>query len=163
MEQRKIGVIIIVASIIVLGLLIFLKVETDNQMLNACEKSCGDLGGNNCSLDSCPYHQGNGLSWVLIVMSIFIAFLGGTGIYLFLPKKHENIIEKKEYDLTVLADEEKKIFYYIKNHKEGVYQSHVVKKFDLSKVQATRLLDKFEGMDLIQRKRKGLANLVSVK
>ena len=163
MEAKKIGIVIIVASVVVLGLLIFLKVQTDQQMLSACEQSCGDLGGNSCSLESCPYHQGNNLSWVLIAMSVLVAFLGGTGIYLFLPKKTEKIIEEKEYDLTSLSDEEKKIFHYIKNHKEGVYQSHILKEFDLSKVQATRLLDKLEGVDLIERRRRGLANVVSVK
>ena len=132
-------------------------------MLTACEESCGEAAGVSCSLDSCPYHQGNNLSWVLIVMSILVAFIGGTGIYLSLPKKTEKIIEEKEYDLSKLSDDEKKIFLFIKDHKEGVYQNHIVKEFILSKVQATRLLDKLESSGLIERKRRGLANVVRVK
>ncbi|MDP3698961.1 MAG: hypothetical protein Q8R47_05230 [Nanoarchaeota archaeon] len=163
MRLQKIGLVIVVASIIVLGLLIFLKFQTDRQMLTACEESCGELGGVSCSLDSCPYHQGNNLSWVLIVMSILVAFIGGTGIYLSLPKKTEIIIEEKEYDLSSLVDEEKKIFLFIKDHKEGVYQNQIVKDFDLSKVQTTRLIDKLEGSGLVERKRRGLANVVKVK
>jgi len=163
MRLQKIGIAIVVMSVVVLGLLIFLKFQTDSQMLTACEQSCGDLGGVSCSLDSCPYHQGNNFSWILIVMSILVAFLGGTGMYLSLPKKTENIVEEKEYDLSSLDEDEKKIFTFIKAHKEGVYQSHIVKEFDLSKVQATRLLDKFEGLELIERKRRGLANMISLK
>jgi uncharacterized membrane protein len=163
MDTKKIGLIIIIASVVILGLLLFLKLQTDKQMLTACEQSCGTLGGESCSLDSCPYHQGYNLSWVLIIMSILVAFLGGTGVYLFFPKKKVKIVEDKEYDLTALTEEERNIFHYIKNHKEGVYQSYIVKEFDLSKVQATRLLDKFEGMDLVERKRRGLANVVQVK
>src|SRR3989338_10153047 len=134
MRLEKIGLVIVVASIIVLGLLIFLKFQTDSQMLTACEESCGELGGVSCSLDSCPYHQGNNLSWVLIVMSILVAFIGGTGIYLSLPKKTEKIIEEKEYNVSSLTEEERKIFFFIKDHKEGVYQSAIVKEFNLSKV-----------------------------
>ena len=163
MRLEKIGLVIVVASIIVLGLLIFLKFQTDSQMLTACEESCGELGGVSCSLASCPYHQGNNLSWVLIVMSILVAFIGGTGIYLSLPKKTERIIEEKEYDLSSLADDEKKIFLFIKDHKDGIYQNHIAKEFTLTKVQATRLLDKLESSGLIERKRRGLANVVRVK
>ncbi len=163
MRLQKIGMIIVVASLIVLGLLIFLKFQTDSQMLTACEQSCEKSGGTSCSLDSCPYHQENNLSWVLIVMSILVAFIGGTGVYLSLPKKTEKIIEEEEYDLTALSDEEKKIFLYIKDHKDGAYQSHIVKEFNLSKVQVTRLIDKLEGKELVERKRRGLANVINVK
>lgn len=162
MRLQKIGMIIVVASLIVLGLLIFLKFQTDSQMLTACEQSCGESGGTSCSLDSCPYHQENNLSWALIVMSILVAFIGGTGVYLSLPKT-EKITEEKEYDLTALSEEEKKIFLYIKEHREGVYQSSIVKEFNLTKVQSTRLLDKFEKFELIERRRRGLANVVNVK
>jgi len=163
MRLQKIGLIIVAVSIVVLCLLIFLKVQTDSQMLTACEESCGELGGVSCSLDSCPYHQGNNPAGVILIMSILVAFMGGTGVYLSLPKKTEKIIEEKEYDLSSLSDDEKKIFLFIKAHKEGVYQSHIVKEFELTKVQATRLLDKLEGSGLIERKRRGLANIVSVK
>jgi len=163
MRLQKIGLVIVAASIIILGLLIFLKFQTDSQMLTACEESCGELGDASCSLTSCPYHQGNNLSWVLIVMSILVAFIGGTGVYLSLPQKKETIIEEKEYDLSTLSDDEKKIFLFIKDHKEGVYQNHIVKEFTLTKVQATRLLDKLEGSGLVERKRRGLANVVRVK
>ncbi len=163
MNQRKIGLIILTVSIFVLVLLFFLKFHTDKQMLSACEQSCGKSGGVSCSLDSCPYHQENSVSWVLIVMGVLVAFMGGTGIYLSLPKKTEKIVEEKEYDLSKLNDEEKKIFLFIKDHKEGVYQNHIVKEFNLSKVQTTRLLDKLEGMELIERKRRGLANIITAR
>ena len=163
MRLQKIGLVIVAVSVIILGLLIFFKFQTDSQMLTACEQSCGEAGGVSCSLDSCPYHQGNNLSWVLIVMSILVAFIGGTGVYLSLPTKTEKITEEKEYDLTVLSEEEKKIFLYIKDHKEGVYQSNITKEFALSKVQTTRLLDKLEGFGILERKRRGLTNLIVVK
>ena len=162
-NPRKIGFLIVAVSVVIIGLLFYLKFQTDSQMLTACEQACGEAGGTSCSLDSCPYHQDNTLSWIFLAMGIFVAFIGGTGIYLSLPKKVETIIEKKEYDLTSFSDNEKKIFLFIKDSKEGIYQSHIGKKFNLSKVQATRLLDKLEGSGLVERRRRGLANIVKVK
>ena len=163
MNQRKIGAIILAVSVSILTLLLFLKLQTDKQMLSACETSCNSQGNVGCNLESCPYHHGGSLSWVLVIVSALVAFLGGTGLYLSLPQKKETVIEEKEYDVSSLLDEEKKVFFFIKDKKEGVYQNLIVKEFNLSKVQATRLLDKLEGQDLIERKRRGLSNLIVVK
>lgn len=163
MKLQHVGIIIVAVCLVILGLLIFTKIKTDAQLLNACTQSCGEAEGASCSIASCPYHQGNDLSWVLIVASILVAFLGGTGIYLSLPKRAEKLIEEKEYDLSRLSEEEKEVFLFIKNNRQGVYQSHIVEHFNLTKVQATRLLDTLEGSGLIERKRRGLANVVLVK
>lgn len=176
-QSTKIGLVMVVVSVFILGLLLILKLQTDGQMLAACAQSCGEAGGEagagtnsaSCNLNSCPYHQNNYLSWILLVISILVAFIGGTGIYLLLSpslspsKKNGTIIEEKQYDLSRLSEEDKNIFLFIKEHHSGVYQSHLVKEFNLSKVQATRLLDKLEGWELIERKRRGLTNLVNVK
>ncbi len=163
MKLQKIGIGITVVSILMLALIIFLKVESDAQLRSACEESCAAAGQVSCHLEACPYHSGADLSWVLLAMGILIAFVGATGVYLILPTKKEKIVTEKEYDLSKLAELEKKIFLYIKKHKEGVYQSKITKEFDLSKVKATRLLDKLEGLDLIERKRRGMTNLVTIK
>lgn len=163
MNQQKIGLVILIVSVLVLSLLFYLKFQTDKQMLTTCEQSCGNQLGLGCTLDSCPYHQGNSFSWVIVSIGALVALLGGTGLYLSLPQKKEKIIEEKEYDLTSLNDEEKAIFLYIKEHNTGVYQSSIPKQFNLSKVQATRLLDKFEGLELIERRRRGLSNLIVIK
>ncbi len=160
MKLQKIGIVLVVISIVVLILLIFLKIQTDNQILTACELSCNELGNH---LDFCPHNQNNNLSWTLILMSFFVAFIGGTGVYLSLPKKTVRVIEEKEYDISSLSDEEKKVFLFIKAHKGGVYQSHIVKEFNLSKVQTTCLLDKLEGSGLVERKRRGMTNIVILK
>ena len=162
MNQQKIGFVIVIISVVALVLLLGLKLRTDKQMLSACENSCDNKGGS-CNLASCPYHQTKDFSWIITSIGILVAFLGGTGLYLALPQKMERVIEEKEYDVSSLSDEEKKVFFFIKDRKEGVYQSSIVKEFSLSKVQVTRLLDKLEGQDLIERKRRGLSNLIVVK
>ena len=163
MNQRRMGIVIVAVSVIVLGLLLFLKIQSDQQLLSMCQNACGSEGtAESCSIDSCPYHQGENNSWLLGIMSVLIAFLAGIGFYLALVKQ-EKVIEEKEYDISSLSEEEKTVFHYIQHHKEGVYQSRISKEFNLSKVQTTRLLDKLEGLGFIQRKRRGLTNIVLLK
>lgn len=110
----------------------------------------------------CPFHQNSGNSWFILITIILSSFVGGIGIYLVLSKD-EKIIEQKEYDLTKLSEEEKNIFLFIQEHQDGVYQSSLVEKFTISKVQATRILDVLERHNLIERKRRGMTNLLVVK
>ncbi len=165
MNPRRIGLAIVAVSIIVLGLLIFLKLQNDQQTLSMCQSACasGDETGS-CTIDSCPYHQQNNNSWILIITSILMAFLAGMGFYIaFVKQDGKKVIEEKEYDISSLNEEEKKVFQFIKEHKEGAYQSTISKEFNLSKVQVTRLMDKFESMELILRKRRGLTNIILLK
>lgn len=111
-----------------------------------------------------PYHQENNSSWIIGIVSVFSAFLAGLGVYLSIPqKKVETIVEEKEYDISTLDDGKKKIFYYIKEHPERVYQSTISSEFNLSKVQTTRLLDQIEAAGLVERKRRGMTNIVILK
>lgn len=163
-KQQTIGIIIAVVSFLVLGLLFTLKTNTDKQMLQACQESCGEAEGASCSIDSCPYRQENNSSWIIGIVSVFSAFLAGLGVYLSIPqKKVETIVEEKEYDLRALDDTKKKIFYYVKGRPEGAYQSAISTEFNLSKVQTTRLLDQIEAAGLVERKRRGMTNIVILK
>lgn len=101
-------------------------------------------------------------TWIPIVASIMIGALGGIGLYLAFAKDVK-FIEQKEYDLTKLTDEEKQVFYHIQKEKKGVYQSTLTQELDMTKVKITRLLDRLESSGLIERKRRGLTNIVVVK
>ena len=45
----------------------------------------------------------------------------------------------------------------------SVYQSDIIKETKLTKVKVTRILDKLEGKKLIDRKRRGMTNIVVLK
>lgn len=159
MDSKTLGFIIITVSVLIIGLLIFSKVQSDRQMLQACTEMCGSAG---IATTACPYHQESGQRWIPIISSILVAFLGGVGLYLALAKT-EKVIEQKEYDISALNEEEKNVFLLVKENKEGVYQSELVTKTNLSKVKMTRILDSLEADGLIERKRRGMSNVVVLK
>ena len=116
-------------------------------------------------MQQCPAHQSN-TSWV-IVSAFGIAFLIlGTGVYLLFMFKPSLDAMKKEFkqvDLSKLSDEEKKIYGIIKNKDGSAYQTDLIKETGFSKVKTTRILDKMESMNILERKRRGMTNIVVLK
>ena len=99
---------------------------------------------------------------LLILVSLFIIFF----------MKDETIVQEMKKDLSEedkkkklehLDDEERKVMNVILNNDGSVFQSQIVNETKLSKVKVTRILDRLEGKKLIERKRRGMSNVVIVK
>lgn len=77
------------------------------------------------------------------------------------PKK----ITKENYQkiMANLEDDEKRVLEKIIEAEGTIFQSDLVDKTELTKVKVTRILDKLEGKGLIERKRRGMTNVVILK
>jgi uncharacterized membrane protein len=118
--------------------------------------------------ESCPMYGTinvqKTISYVLMGILILVA------IAFFFRKEPEAIIHKiveketvkeaKPINLDKLDSEEKKIVQLLQVHEGSMYQSDIIKETNWTKVRVTRLLDKLEGKKVIDRKRRGLANVV---
>lgn len=156
---ETIGYIIIGFSILLLLTLIFVKRNVDAQGALLCEKF-SETG----EMEQCPVHKTN-TSW-LLVSAFGVGFLLlGIGLYLvFMPPQEKE--EKKEFkkiNLAELAEEEKKIYELIKGKGGSAYQSDILQETGWSKVKVTRILDKMELKEIIERKRRGMTNIVVLK
>jgi len=97
------------------------------------------------------------------------------GLFLIFSKEHEKIITKtitkkihvekkpKPIDYSKLKKEEKIVMKIIEQAEGTIFQSDLVEKSDFSKVKVSRILDKLEGRQLIERKRRGMTNVVVLK
>jgi uncharacterized membrane protein len=114
---------------------------------------------------------------VSIAVTGFVILIG---IYLVFFSKEEKVvvrvrkikekiepkrITKENYRkvLDELAGDEKTIFEKIIDAKGTVFQSDLVSNTKFNKVKVTRILDKLEGRGLIERKRRGMSNVVILK
>ena len=70
--------------------------------------------------------------------------------------------KKKKLNLEGLEGDEKKIMELLKKDK-AIFQADLMEKFEIGKVKTTRLLDKLEAKQLIERKRRGMNNIVVLK
>ncbi|MBI5148073.1 MarR family transcriptional regulator [Candidatus Pacearchaeota archaeon] len=164
MENRQVGYIII-GMAVVIGIIIFL--------FNSALK---DIVGTSCSHGTtCPMY--GDIKTQTIIGLVLVGIIAIIGIVLIFGKEKEKIIvrtrkikdelaeklkEEKEKNLKLLNKEEKAI--YVILMKEGsMFQADIVDKSGFGKVKVTRILDRLESKNLIERKRRGMNNIVVIR
>ncbi len=153
------GYILVGFSVAMLLLLIFIKSDIDKEQ----KVLCNTFAQYDLDMDNCPAHNNN-TSW-LLTLSFGVSFLlFGLGSYLsFVPIAKTAPEKKIEVDTSELDDDEKSVFGVIINGQGSVYQSDLIKHTGFSKVKITRILDRLENKGAVERKRRGMTNLIVVK
>lgn len=161
MKNRAVG-IIIVGIALLMGLIIYLFNRALTEIVST---SCSH--GTACPMWASINFQTNiGLGIMLFVVLI--------GLYLIFSEKFhkkEKIEDVKEpiraedYSeiLSDLLLEEKTVLEKVIEANGAIFQSDLVEKTGFTKVKVTRILDKLEGRGLIERKRRGMTNVVILK
>ena len=158
--NKTIGALLIGFSIILLFTLVFVKRDIDETDAFLCEK----FHENQWNMEECPTHKSN-TSW-LIVSAFGVGFLMlGLGIYMvFLPRNVQSLKKEfKDIDISKLDNEEKKIYEFIKSKGGGSYQADVIRETGFGKVKVTRILDRLETKDVLEKKRRGMTNIIVLK
>jgi uncharacterized membrane protein len=106
---------------------------------------------------------------ILVVASIV---LGISGAYLLLPNPAEKPAEKSVLETRkerwekipkTLKDDERKIYKVMLDSDGLINQSELAEKTGLSKSKVSRSLDLLESKGLVERKRRGMGNIVLLK
>jgi uncharacterized membrane protein len=108
-------------------------------------------------------------TWISLAIAGLVAVIG---IFLIFSKEEKEIVikkvkekvevEKKAHpiDYSKLDKEEKVIMRAVEDAQGTIFQSDLVDKTGFSKVKVTRVLDRLEGKQHIERKRRGMTNVV---
>lgn len=92
------------------------------------------------------------------------AIVGLVGVYLLMMSKEGMKPRKiKSKKIAGLKKDEKDIIKIISNSEGAIFQGELVEKSGLSKVKVTRILDVLEGKGFVERKRRGMSNIVLLK
>lgn len=157
MKRRNVGYIVLgFAAILGFTIYSFNKALTD--LVNS---SCSH--GHTCPMwDVIDFHTNVSIG----LMSLIV--IGG--LYLIFTKEKEDVSPIKDFSkesfapiLKEATDDEKKILEAILEEKGTMFQGDIVDTTGFSKVKVTRLLDKLEGRGVLERKRRGMANVVVLK
>jgi uncharacterized membrane protein len=108
-------------------------------------------------------------TWIslIIVAVVFII-----GLFLIFAKESERVIiktqtktvkEKRKINLENLDEEEKKLVKMLEEENGAIFQRTLMEKLGMGKVGMTRILDKLEAKQVIERKRRGMNNIVVLK
>ncbi|MFH0936113.1 MAG: MarR family transcriptional regulator [Candidatus Woesearchaeota archaeon] len=105
--------------------------------------------------------------FIILVGLAFILFAKDSPIIkkIIKPQIKNKKIEKANYQdiLKTLDSDEKKVLEKIIEHQGTIFQSDLVEKTQINKVKITRILDRLEGKGLIERKRRGMTNVIVLK
>lgn len=164
MENKKVGYLII-GMALVIGIIVFL--------FNTTLKT---IVGNTCSHGpACTMYDS--ITTQTIISLVLIGGLIITGLVLIFNKEKERIIVKtkkikdeysekqkqeKKKNLKLLNKEEK-VIYSILIKEKNMFQADLVDKSGFGKVKVTRILDRLENKNLIERKRRGMNNIVALR
>ncbi len=160
MNQKHVGYVLTVISIVIIIALFFTKINVDKQEVYLCK-----LIEENPSktMDECPAHD-SGVSWFILGAFVLISIMLAIGILLiFTPPTVEKSEEYKKIDESKLSEEEKQVIGFLKEKEGSAYQSDLIKETGHSKVKITRVLDKLEGKGILEKKRRGMTNIIVLK
>ncbi|MEK6935607.1 MAG: hypothetical protein AABW67_02380 [Nanoarchaeota archaeon] len=102
------------------------------------------------------------IAGIILVIGLFFVF-SKESEKIILKTKTRTVKEKRKVNLENLDDEEKKIVKIIQDENGAIFQRTLMERLNIGKVGMTRILDKLEGKQVIERKRRGMNNIVVLK
>ena len=160
MENKHVGWLIVGIGIVMIIIVLIFNSALKDIVGETCTM------GSSCSMYKTIKAQ-TGLSLSIIGVVLAIGFV----IMFVKPKVEikEKIIvktikeKKKKINLEGLDKDERKAMDLLIEEGKAMFQADLMEKLEIGKVGMTRLLDKLEAKQFIERKRRGMNNIVVLK
>ncbi len=167
MKNRNVGFLIIAVAILI-GFIIF---SFNNAMTNIVNTSC--VHGPSCPMWGTIEFQTSlsiGVMIFVVLIGIYLIFFGKeekivTRIRIVRQQIEPKKITKDNYQniMKDLNKDEKTVLENIINSEGSAFQSELIEKTGFSKVKISRLLDRLEGRGIVEKRRRGMSNMVVLK
>ena len=160
MENKNVGYLIIGISIVLIGI-IFIFNNALKEIVNA---SCSAVGHG----DSCPMYNtitqqtylALAIVGVLIIIGLVLIFTKPTEKIIIKKIKEKTI--KKHIDISGLRQEDKQVLKLVQEQ-GTMFQADIIEKTNFGKAKVSRIIDRLEGKGIVERKRRGMTNVVVLK
>ena len=156
MENKKVGLIIMGIAILMAVIVVIFNFTLKQITSQSCSM------GTSCSMYTSITIQ----TWISLSITAIILIIG---IVMFFSKPKEKIVikikkeKKKKLDLSKLDKNEKELIEILQKENGAIFQNTLMEKLGIGKVGITRLLDKLEAKQFVERKRRGMNNIVVLK
>lgn len=161
MENKSVGYLLLGISIVIIFVIFMFQSALQEIVLTSCGEEHATVCPMNQTIDS-QTNLALGIVAILIVVSLVLVF----------SKPHEKVIvqtktihkkkPKKKINTADLKSEEKKVLEIIQKNKT-IFQADLIEKSGLGKVKISRILDRLENRDIIEKKRRGMTNVIVLK
>ena len=103
-----------------------------------------------------------GIIGILVVVALVLILSKPYERIIFKTKTIERRPQKKTTNIQGLKPEEKSVLELIQSNK-AIFQADLIEKTGFGKAKMTRIIDRLEGMGFVERKRRGMTNIVVLK
>ncbi|MDO8459762.1 MAG: MarR family transcriptional regulator [Nanoarchaeota archaeon] len=160
MENKNVGWLVLGISILIIGIIFLFNNAMKTILDNSCPLDMHE--------DICPAYgtitQQTYLSLAIVGILIIVALV------LILSKPQERVVVRKikerkterKINLSGFKSEERKVFGLIKEN-GTIFQGDLIEKTGFGKAKISRIIDRLEGKGFVERKRRGLTNVVVLK
>lgn len=167
MKNRVVGFLIIGIALLI-GYIVY---SFNKALKEIVDVTC--THGPTCPmLGSVDFHTSSSIAIMvfIIIIGLYLVFFGReekiiTKVKTIKEQITQKPITKENFQeaMKALGADERQVFERVIEAQGSVFQSDLVEKTGMSKVKVTRILDKLEGKNLIERKRRGMTNVVILK
>ena len=162
MKNKNVGYLIVGISIVIGIIVLIFNLGLKNIVGQTCTH------GPTCSMFDTIAIQtyiSLAIAGLILVIGLFLIFSKEEVIEKIIEKKQKIHVEKKRkpIDYSKLDKDEKVVVKIVEEADGTIFQSDLVEKTEFSKVKVSRILDKLEGRQLLERKRRGMTNVVVLR
>ncbi|MGV8130958.1 MAG: helix-turn-helix transcriptional regulator [Candidatus Pacearchaeota archaeon] len=162
MENKNVGYMLLGISV-----LIAIIVMMFNSAMNSFVDSSCTLahGGNYCPMyDTITQQTYLSLSIVgiLVLVSLVLIISKPQEKLVIKTKTIEKKKQSKQIDTSSLTKEEKQVLDLIIQNKT-IFQADLIEKTGFNKAKISRIIDRLEGKGIVERKRRGMTNIIVLK
>lgn len=155
MRNKNVGFLIMGISLIIVAIVLLFNSGLKDIVAQTCDH------GPTCTMYSTIAMQ-TGLSLIIAALVFLI------GLFFIFSKENEKVIiktvmgkaRKKKINLSGLGSEEKEVIGILKRERGAFFQKSVMEELGCGKVKMTRIVDKLEAKGIVERKRRGMNNIL---
>jgi uncharacterized membrane protein len=158
MKNKNVG-FLIVGIAIVIGVIILLF---NSGLKDVVDQTCDH--GTTCEMYDTIALQTNlslAVAGLVFIIGLFLIFSKESVVEKIVVKRVEK--KKKKVDLSGLDDVEKNVVKILEREGGAFFQKSLMEELDVGKVKMTRMMDKLEAKQIIERKRRGMNNIIVLK
>ncbi len=154
MKNKNVGMLIIGISVVLAAIILTFNISMKNIVSQTCSH------GPECTMYGTIATQ----TIISLMVTGFILFIG---LFIMFSKPEVKTIikkiNKKRISTKGLDEEELSVVSLLRKENKAMFQRDLMEKLEIGKVKTTRLLDKLESKQIIERKRRGMNNIIILK
>jgi uncharacterized membrane protein len=155
MKNKNVGFLIVGIAVVIVAIILLFNSGLKDIVDATCDHGT-----------TCEMYDTISVQTSLSLIIAGLVFL--IGLFFVFSKESERVVvktvikkaQKKKIDLTGLDGEERKVVGILKREKGAFFQKSVMEELGCGKVKMTRLVDKLEAKGLVERKRRGMNNIL---